>query len=484
MNRLEPNTVVLLGIPFHDVTMEETLAEIDRIIAEKTPRYIATANLDFAAQASRDVELQRILMDAHLVLCDGTPLIWASRLLKAPLRERVAGSDLTLRLMAHAAARRYRVFFLGSDERILTTARQKLEREHPGLTVCGIYAPHYAKLLDLDNDVIAARVKEARPDILLVALGAPKQEKWIYMNQRELGVPCSIGIGASLDFVAGKFSRAPVWMQKSGLEWLFRLMQEPRRLFSRYVDDLTFFISAFLKQKRELREPARPPAPTPSAPYVVDFAHYQWIGRADAAAVRSNTLEIPGPTDQHSLAVLDLNNVSFMDSIGLGLIMKGFKLCKLAGGGLILLRPSDPVRRLIETLKLDRLIPVAASMEEARALSRSLQRGSAPAFDADPAARRLIFRCFGDLTGTSASELFDMVLLKWSAFEWARFMEVDLRGVHFIDSSGLDSLLRARSLAQSRRGGRFNVTGANDNIRNVLAVARLTVPLAINIEAA
>jgi N-acetylglucosaminyldiphosphoundecaprenol N-acetyl-beta-D-mannosaminyltransferase len=484
MDRIEPKTVVLLGIPFHDVTMEETLAEIDRIIFQGTPRYIATANLDFAAQASRDVELQRILMDADLVLCDGTPLVWASRLLKAPLRERVAGSDLTPRLMAHAAVRGYRVFFLGSDESVLKAAKVRLELDYPGLVVCGFYAPPYARLLELDNDAIADKVKVARPDILLVALGAPKQEKWIYMNQRQLGVPCSIGIGASLDFIAGRFSRAPVWMQKCGLEWLFRLMQEPRRLCSRYFDDFLFFVSAFYRQKRELREPPAAPPPKPSAPYVVDFAHYQWSGRADAAAVHANTLAIPGPTGQHALAVLDLSQVTFMDSIGLGSIMKGFKLCKQAGGALILLRPSQPVRRLIETLKLDRLIPVAETMEHVRALSESLQGGSVPDCDSDQASRRLVFRCSGDLTAMPASGLSDLILLKWSSFEWARSMEVDLSGVHFIDSSGLDCLVRARALTQSRRGGRFIVTGANDNIRNVLEVARLNEPLDVKAEVA
>jgi N-acetylglucosaminyldiphosphoundecaprenol N-acetyl-beta-D-mannosaminyltransferase len=484
MNRTEPNTVVLLGIPFHDVTMDETLAEIDHIVCERVPRYIATANLDFAAQASRDVELQRILMDAHLVLCDGTPLVWASRLLKAPLRERVAGSDLTMRLMSHAAARRYRIFFLGSDEAILKTAKEILEKQHPGLDICGYYAPPYAKLLDLDNDGIIDRVKNAHPDILLVALGAPKQEKWIYMNQRQMGVPCSIGIGASLDFVAGKFDRAPVWAQKCGLEWLFRLKQEPRRLFRRYFDDFTFFVSALRKQKRELREPAPAPVPEPSAPYVVDFAHYQWMGRADAAAVHSGILQVPGPTEKHSLAVLDLHGVSFMDSIGLGFVMKGYKLCKQAGGGLILLRPSEPVRRLIGTLKLDRLIPVAMSMEEARTMAQTLQRNGAPDCEADPHNRKITFRCTGDLTNANASELSDMILLKWSSFDWARHMEVDLSAVHFIDSSGLDCMIRARSLAQSRRSGRFTITGANDNIRNVLEVARLTEPLAVKSEAA
>ena len=430
------------------------------------------------------MELQRILMDADLVLCDGTPLIWASRLLKAPLRERVAGSDLTPRLMEHAAARGYRIFFLGSDETILKTAKERLEHEHPGLVICGFYAPPYAKLLDLDHEAIAARVREARPDILLVALGAPKQEKWIYMNRHSLGVPCSIGIGASLDFVAGKFARAPVWAQKYGFEWLFRLMQEPRRLCSRYFDDLLFLVSALFKQKRELREPARAPVPKPSAPYVVDFAHYQWSGRADAAAVHSSTLSIPCPTGQHAIAVLDLSQVSFMDSIGLGWVMKGFKLCKQAGGALILFRPSEPVRRLIETLKLDRLIPVAETMEDVRTLSESLQGGAAPDCASDPNSRRLVFRCSGDLTAIPASELSDLILLKWSSFEWAKFLEVDLSGVHFIDSSGLDCLVRARGLAQSRRGGRFMVTGANENILNVLRMARLNEPLAVKAEVA
>jgi N-acetylglucosaminyldiphosphoundecaprenol N-acetyl-beta-D-mannosaminyltransferase len=304
------------------------------------------------------------------------------------------------------------------------------------------------------------------------------------MNRAKLAVPCSIGIGASLDFIAGKFSRAPVWARKCGLEWFFRLIQEPRRLCSRYFDDLLFFISAIFKQKRELREPSKAAVPKPSAPYIVDFAHYQWAGRADAAAVHSNTLAIPCPTGQHAIAVLDLSQVTFMDSIGLGSIMKGFKLCKQAGGALILFRPSVAVRRLIETLKLDRLIPVAETMDDVRALSESLEGGGTPDCDFDPASRRLVFRCSGDLTAMPASQLSDLILLKWSSFQWARFMEVDLSGVHFIDSSGLDCLVRARHLAQSRPGGLFIVSGANDNILNVLRVARLDEPLVVETEVA
>ncbi len=482
MNRIEPKTVVLLGIPFHDVTMGETLAEIDRMVSEGTPRYLATANLDFAAQASRDVELQRILMDAHLVLCDGTPLIWASRLLKAPLRERVAGSDLTPRLMEHAAARRYRLFFLGSDETTLKTAKDRLEKLHPGLEVCGCYAPPYAKLLDLDHDAIAARVKKARPDILLVAMGAPKQEKWIYMNHRALGVPCSIGVGASLDFMAGKFSRAPVWMQRCGLEWLFRLMQEPRRLTARYLDNFTFLVSAFFKQKRMLSLRPQAGQASTSTEVIEDFARYDWTGRADAAAAHSGRLQAPVPVGNRKIAVLDLSAVSFMDSTGIGVVMKGYKLCKEANGSLIILNPSQPVRLLIETLKLRRLIHVADSNDDLLRISKGPLATSPPRCEEDQAGRRLIFRCSGELTAVTAPQFSELALLKWSACEWARLMEVNLGSVDFIDSSGLAALVRARALAQSRRGGRFTILGANDNVRNVLALGRLDDPLPVKCE--
>jgi exopolysaccharide biosynthesis WecB/TagA/CpsF family protein/anti-anti-sigma factor len=479
MARIEPKTIVLLGVPFHDVTMEETLAEIDRIVLERTPRFIATANLDFASRASRDVELQRILMDAQLVLCDGTPLVWASRLLDAPLRERVAGSDLTPRLMAHSAQRGYRIFFLGSDETVLATARDRFQREYPGLVVCGIYAPPYAKLLEFDNEAITAAIRETRPDILLVAMGAPKQEKWIYMNHRELGIPCSIGIGASLDFVAGKFSRAPVWMQRSGLEWLFRLLQEPRRLFSRYYDNFTFLVSALLSQKRTLSRRPEAGSAAPSAEPVKEFVHFSWAGRADAAAALSGLLEVPTPSGTQNVAVLDLSAVNFMDSTGLGVIMKGYKLCKEREGGLILLNPSQPVRLLIETLKLQRLIPVASSEEELRRIAEGLLATAPLCGDEDETGRRIVFNCSGELTAANAPRLSELVHLKWDACGWARFIEVNLAAVHFIDSSGLDALVRARALAQSRRGGRFSIVGANENIQNVLKLGMLNDPLPV-----
>jgi N-acetylglucosaminyldiphosphoundecaprenol N-acetyl-beta-D-mannosaminyltransferase len=220
--------------------MAQALERIESFIGAGGPHYVVTPNVDFAAQASRDVELHRILCDADLVLCDGMPLVWASRWLGASAIERVAGADLLGPLLERAAERGHRVFFLGTSQGVLEEAKRRSEIRYPGIRVCGVHSPPYVEVLALDHEALRKRIREARPDILLVAMGPPKQEKFISMNYRELGVPCCIGVGASLDFLAGRFPRAPAWMRRTGAEWLFRLLQEPRRLFSRYWADMLF----------------------------------------------------------------------------------------------------------------------------------------------------------------------------------------------------------------------------------------------------
>ena len=473
MTTLDPKTTVLLGVPFHDVTMAETLDEIDSIIAARTPSYIATANLDFATQASDDVELQRILLDARLVLCDGTPLIWASRWLGVPLRERVAGSDLTPKLAERAAAKGHRLFFLGSDEEVLKLAKETLEARHPGLKVCGVYSPPYAKLLDLDHDEIARRIAEARPDIVLVALGAPKQEKWIYMHYRKLGVPLCIGIGASLDFVAGKFSRAPVWMRNCGLEWTCRLMQEPKRLVHRYWMDFRFFIRALRAQKRMLGRTVAPLSAPPERMHWPGIASYEWIGRADAAAVASGAVAEPVPQAGRVHVVLDLSGVTFIDSSGLGLLLKAFKQCKEAGGALIMVRPSEVVRELLALSKLSRLLPCAESAEAAHRLIY-LDRLETKAYsESDRRNKAVIFRCLGEINAANADEFRALLQTKWEQEGSAKVLEIDFTRVDFIDSSGLGCLLRARKLVTSREGAALKLTGVNANLRNVIALAHL-----------
>ena len=473
MKTLDPKTVVLLGVPFHDVTMSETLDEIDAVVADRTPRYIATANLDFAAQASNDVELQRILLDAHLVLCDGTPLIWASRWLRAPLRERVAGSDLTPKLAERAAERGHRLFFLGGDEAVLNLAKDTLVARYPGLNVCGVYSPPFAKLLDLDHVEIFSRIRSAQPDIVLVALGAPKQEKWIYMHYRKLDVPLCIGIGASLDFVAGKFSRAPVWMRKCGLEWVHRLLQEPKRLFRRYWMDFWFFVSAVRKHRRMLRRSTAPLSVAPECQRSPGISTHLWTGRADAAAVTSGALPELVLEAGCTNVVADLSGVTFMDSSGLGLLLKAFKRCKEAGGALVVLRPSAVVRELLAISKLSRLLPVAESEEEARRVIASDHADDGITAEKDGRNHRVIFHCLGELNAANSDDFRKSVEAKWDEEADAKVLEIDFSRVSFIDSTGLGCLIRARRLVETRRGAALKLTGVNDNLRNVISLARL-----------
>src|SRR3954467_8625386 len=249
----EASPIAILGVPFDNISGTETIRMIEQMVLSRRPHYLATANVDFLVQAAHDVELRRILFDAHLVLCDGTPLVWASRLLGNPLPERVAGSDVVPLLLELAAEKGFRPFFLGASQESLEKAVAKVRQKYPKLKLAGYYSPPYNTLLEMDHEEIRTRILRAQPDLLFVGFGCPKQEKWINMHYRSLGVPVSVGIGGTIDFLAGKLARAPLWMQKSGTEWIFRLAQEPKRLLRRYCKDLWHFSGAILAQFWHLR---------------------------------------------------------------------------------------------------------------------------------------------------------------------------------------------------------------------------------------
>ncbi len=242
--RFEPERrqrVRLMNVPFDVVTMPQTLDCIGDMIESKRPHYLATANVDFLVQSRHDAELHGILEKAHLVVCDGTPLVWLSKLLGRALPERVAGSDLVPQLLARAEAEGWRVFFLGGEPKVLSKAIANVEARHPGIQIAGAFSPPFAPLDRMDHETICQHVREAKPDLLLVSFGCPKQEKWIARHYEALGVPVCIGVGATIDFLAGAVKRAPRWMQVAGLEWVFRLAQEPRRLLKRYATDFVVF---------------------------------------------------------------------------------------------------------------------------------------------------------------------------------------------------------------------------------------------------
>jgi len=221
-----PESIRILGIRVDDVTFAETLAWIDQFVADGKSHQIVTVNPEFIVMAQKDLEFREILNASALSIPDGIGLLWASRVLGHPLRERVTGSDLVPLLAERAVRRGYRLFFLGAAPGVAARAAGILGERFPGLIVAGTFAGSPSPA---DEASIVSRVQAAQPDILCVAYGAPAQDKWIARNLNRLEVPVAIGIGGALDFIAGTAQRAPHWVQRIGFEWLHRLVHEPWR---------------------------------------------------------------------------------------------------------------------------------------------------------------------------------------------------------------------------------------------------------------
>jgi N-acetylglucosaminyldiphosphoundecaprenol N-acetyl-beta-D-mannosaminyltransferase len=233
------HSIAVLGLPLANLTASEAVGEIEKLILSGGTHQVATANLDFWVNSLNDVHLHRIIAGCSLVLADGMPLVWISRLLGKPLKERVSGADLVPQLAELSAKKGYGIYLLGGRPGVAERATKKLEEMYPGVKIVGHHAPPLADLERMDHGDTLDRIRKAKPDILMVAFGNPKQEKWIRMHSRRSGVPVSIGIGGSMDMLVGDVRRAPRWMQKCGLEWLGRCMQEPMRLLPRYARNFT-----------------------------------------------------------------------------------------------------------------------------------------------------------------------------------------------------------------------------------------------------
>lgn len=237
--------VTIAGVAFDRLTMHDAVAAVVELArARDRSRYVCTANLDHLYLTARDASFLEVYRRADLVVADGAPVVWLSRLLAAaeggPLPERVAGSDLFWELARASAEHGLGLFFLGGRPGAAARAARVAERAHPGARVLGTYCPPFETFETEEEQArIRTIVRAAAPDVLLVAFGAPKQEKWIAANKDALGVPVSIGVGGSFEMAAGMKQRAPRWLQRVGLEWLYRFAQEPTRLFGRYfVRDL------------------------------------------------------------------------------------------------------------------------------------------------------------------------------------------------------------------------------------------------------
>jgi N-acetylglucosaminyldiphosphoundecaprenol N-acetyl-beta-D-mannosaminyltransferase len=253
-----PVSVRVWGIPLTPYTLEEALGRIDQLVAAGRPNYLITANLHYAMLSDQNPDLRAVNEGAAFILADGMPLVWAARWQKTPLPCRVAGSDLIWKIGERSAAKGHRLFLLGGAPGIADEAARKLRERYPGLIIAGTACPPFRDLNEVEERDLLAEIRGSGAQILIIAFSQPKGELWMARVCEKLMIPVCVQLGASLDFVAGKVRRAPRWLQRSGLEWAFRLAQEPRRLVGRYFRNAMFLMRMLFGRRRRSIAERRP----------------------------------------------------------------------------------------------------------------------------------------------------------------------------------------------------------------------------------
>ncbi|HWH44512.1 MAG TPA: WecB/TagA/CpsF family glycosyltransferase [Thermoleophilaceae bacterium] len=248
----------ILGIPIALTDYDEAMNVMDGMVARREPGYVCCVAVHAVMVAQRDREMREALLRSDLTVPDGMPLVWAANMLGEDLEQRVYGPELMRRYTDRCVERGHRVWLYGGrDQGALVQLALQLRRRHPGIRIVGGYAPPFRPLTGEEEDAICAQINEAAPDVLWVGIGVPKQEKWMARMRERLDVPVMCAVGAAFDFHAGRISQAPGWMQDRGLEWTYRIAQEPRRLLPRYLYYNPRFMLAFGRQLARERRPSQ-----------------------------------------------------------------------------------------------------------------------------------------------------------------------------------------------------------------------------------
>ncbi len=497
---MEAGTVVILGIAVDNLDMDETVERIFEMVesyeSDRRPKQVATVNVDFVVNTltwglnrARHPELLDILRRTDLVTADGMPIVWTSMLLGTPLKARVAGSDLVPLLAGKAAERGKSLYFLGGKPGSAERAADILKQANPGLKIAGIGAPFVhidgIELADSEeNDqAVSEEINRSQADILLIAFGNPKQEIWFDRNRGRLKVPVSIGIGGTFEFIAGSVSRAPIWMQKSGVEWIYRIFQDPKRLWKRYL--VGFFKFGLLiwpavlhvrfrrflyrwKNKRteesESAEPGRTRGP-------MDFRTVRLPERFDAAY--SNRLGNRFGTEEGEadLLILDFGDVGFIDSTGIGFIVGEWRRRNRDGKKLRLVGVRPPVVRFF---KLNRLWDIfheiaEESIDDALASCKTGEEANGFPYRRRENGEYVLFEFSGSLNA-------DRVRRVDTASFHRDFKEknaiFDLTRLKFVDSTGLALFVKALK-HQRQKNKALILCGMQDSVRQLFRITRL-----------
>lgn len=426
-------TIAILGIPIDKLDQDETLERMDEFIQSRRFHQVATANTDFLIKSLHDPELHNILIHADLVIPDGMPIVKASQWLKSPLKERVTGADMVPRLAVLAAQKGYRLFMLGARPDVAQRARQRMETDNPGLQIVGCVSPEVNPIVTMDNDTLLAEIAAAKPDILLVAFGNPKQEKWIAMHRDRLDIPLCIGVGGTFDFLAGEVARAPVWMQRSGLEWLHRLTQEPKRLWKRYTSDLVHFARLMTLELFVMRRAGGNVEPRLRQTRSGDCTILSVVGSLDQRILSDFAYQADHALTQGTHLVLDITGATRIDSSVLGTLLNLSKRAEYAEREIRLVGLNGRVRSALRLARAESLFQSYPSLADALIGTESEPLDIEVEFNETDAV--LTLRGSADKLQTIALEA-RLQSLPASL----QNLDLDLRGVTYIDC-GMLSLL-------------------------------------------
>jgi N-acetylglucosaminyldiphosphoundecaprenol N-acetyl-beta-D-mannosaminyltransferase len=236
---------VLFGVPIAPATMEEALDQVDRAIRERRRLLIGVVNAAKLVNMRRDRELRQDVLSSDVIFADGMSVVWASRFLGRPLPERVTGIDLMHGILERGQKNGYRVYLLGATREVVETAADRMRQQYPGVAIVGRQHGYFS---DAEEEAVASAIAEARPDVLFVAITSPRKERFLARWSGRLEVSVWHGVGGSLDVVAGKVARAPEAWQRLGLEWLYRVKQEPGRLWRRYLLTNSVFLAMVVSE--------------------------------------------------------------------------------------------------------------------------------------------------------------------------------------------------------------------------------------------
>lgn len=494
--------IVILGIPIDNLTMEETLKKITFMIEkfrnDGRSRQIVTVNVDFvintltwALKKTKHPELLDIFRHADLVTADGMPIVWASRLLGTPLKERVTGADLVAEIASLAAKKNYSIFMMGGRAGAAQKSAERLSLLNPNLRIAGILEPYVfsegekIECMQEGDKIIVDQINRANADILLIGFGTPKQELWFNRNRYLLKVPITIGIGGTFEFISGITARAPDWMQKGGLEWIFRLSQDPKRLWKRYLTDVfkySFFIipSILNYHYQNIRfklfyrsDRISPPRQRVLASNFPTQIQIVSLGtRMDAIQIIKMKKLMDGYLENAGALILDMGGVKFIDSSGIGFLLSIWRKIERTKKQWRLVSVNKNIRLTLELTRAWDVFKgyVQNSIEDALIDIESRKDLQPLYYHYEEHKKYNLLFIVGrlDLYETESSGILDLIDNRLDK----KNCIVSVKGLNFVDSSGLRVFLKLqRKLGES--GNKFILTQVTSQVRQTFKISKL-----------